>query len=294
MIRRDVAIVGAGPAGCAAAVQCARLGADVLLMDATGRAGGLVRNGFLVENYPGTGGPISGEGLARRLEDHVARFGVEVARRRALRVSPEPAGWSIRTDEGDVPARCVIVATGTEPVRLEAAGAAGLAGDRLFHEVRDLLARFPSPGRVAVIGGGEAAFDYSLSLAAAGAAVTVLVRGDRPKARGALAAAVRSAAAVEVRTGARIVAMSRAPDGVVVSVEGASGASRLEAGCVLAAVGRLASLPAGDGGTLTEAPGLFICGDARRGALGQVGIAVGDGLAAAASAVAALARDGTR
>jgi thioredoxin reductase (NADPH) len=294
MIRRDVAIVGAGPAGCAAAVQCARLGADVFLMDATGRAGGLVRNGFLVENYPGTGGPIPGEELAARLERHVERFGVEVIRGRALRVSREGGGWSIRTDGGDVPARCVIVATGTEPLRLDADGAAGLAGDRLFYEVRDLLAAFSAPGEVAVIGGGEAAFDCSLSLAAAGAAVTILVRGDRPRAAGALAAAVDRAAAVEVRTGARVVAMARAPSGVVVSVEGAGGGSRLEAGCVLAAVGRLASLPAGDGGTLTEGPGLFICGDARRGALGQVGIAVGDGLAAAAAAVAALARDGTR
>jgi thioredoxin reductase len=75
----DVAVVGAGPAGCAAAVQCRRFGLRVVLFDAHGEAGGLIANAFRVENHPGIS-PCAGTSVARSLQDHLARWEIPVER----------------------------------------------------------------------------------------------------------------------------------------------------------------------------------------------------------------------
>jgi len=49
----SLAILGAGPAGVAAAIQAKRLGLDPFLIDKQGKAGGLTANAYLIENYPG-------------------------------------------------------------------------------------------------------------------------------------------------------------------------------------------------------------------------------------------------
>ena len=53
MRREQVVIIGAGPGGCSAAIQCKRLGLEPLVFDRSGRAGGLIENAYAVENYPG-------------------------------------------------------------------------------------------------------------------------------------------------------------------------------------------------------------------------------------------------
>lgn len=259
-------MIGAGPAGCSAAVQCARLGVAPLLLDSTGVAGGLIANGFVVENYPGLESPVTGQEFAGRIAKHVARFGVGVEKATVKEITGSGGGWVVHTDREEIEAACVIAAPGTVPRDAGIEGEDRLRGRRLFHEVRALLAAIPSPGKVTIIGGGEAAFDYALSCASTGANVRILVRGSAPRARGRLAAMVADDPRVEVRTGV-----------FVASVD------EIDADAVLVAVGRR-SLPFVE--RLTDGPGLFICGDARTGSLGQAGIAVGDGLAAAAKAVA--------
>ncbi|MCK4305944.1 MAG: FAD-dependent oxidoreductase, partial [Candidatus Eisenbacteria sp.] len=74
-----IAIIGAGPAGCAAAVQCKRLGISPLLVDRTGNAGGSIANAHLIENYPGLD-PLPGPEFAQRLAAHLARHGIPILR----------------------------------------------------------------------------------------------------------------------------------------------------------------------------------------------------------------------
>ena len=105
MGKEQIVIVGAGPAGCAAAVQCARLGVKPLLLDQSGKAGGLVANAFLVENYPGLEKPLTGEVFAGRLAEHLARFDVTITAQTVSRVEPDSHGWIVRTDGQHVRAR---------------------------------------------------------------------------------------------------------------------------------------------------------------------------------------------
>ena len=295
MSEAPVVVVGAGPAGCAAAVQTKRLGVSPLLVDAAGRAGGLVENAFSVENYPGPEAPIPGPELARRLRAHLERFGVPVTPGTVRGITRTADGWRLDMDGGSVAAKAVILAPGTAPVTLPAELSGGMDGELVFYEVRDLLERFPAPERVAVIGGGEASFDYALTLAALGVQVEILVRGAEHRVTGRLVELTERAPAIRVTASSTVREVRRVDGGLEISVLRGGDEGVMRADALLAAIGRTSRLegllPAKERDDLTRSLGLFICGDARYGRLGQVGIAVGDGLAAAAAAVA-LTREG--
>ncbi len=298
MEEEQIVIVGAGPAGCAAAAQCARLGVRPLLLDSSGEAGGLVANAFLVENYPGLEKPLTGEVLVGRLAEHLARFDVTITAKTVSRVEPDPDGWIVHADGQDIRARCVILATGTVHRSLSIPDERDLISRVLFYEVRDLLATIPSPKKVIVVGGGEASFDYSLSLVNAGASVSILVRSDRVRVRGRLGEMVAGHPEISVKLNTRLVALKEVDGGVAATVISEDCETLRLADALLAAVGRKSSasliVSSPDPLSLTHAPGLFICGDARSDGLGQVGIAVGDGLAAAALAVQRATRENVK
>jgi 23S rRNA (adenine2503-C2)-methyltransferase len=279
-------IIGAGPAGCAAAVQCARLGIRPLVIDRAGVAGGLLGNAFRIENYPGLP-PLPGIEFAQRLERHLRRFGLGVTPVRALGISPAADEiLCVETDAGPIAAGAVLLATGTRPQRLELPGAPELEGRGLFYEVRDLLGVLSAPRQVVIIGGGEAALDYALALAARGTQVTVLLRGSRPQARGRLLAMARRNERVILIDHTRTLALHEDMYGVHVAFTGDGKPREAIGQAVLAAIGRRSTAPELLGpGVMVGRPGLFVIGDARRGKLGQAGIAVGDGLEAAMAAV---------
>jgi thioredoxin reductase (NADPH) len=290
MREAGIAIVGAGPAGVAAAIQCVRLGVPPLLLDATGQAGGLVECAFRIENHPDLERPLSGLEYAARLRASLARFSLTVERC-IVHAITTPADGHLLSGRDLEPtlARAVILAVGTIPRGAGIPGEEELAGRGVFRDLRDVLAA--RPGRVAVVGGGEAAFDCSLSLAAAGARVELCWRGEHPRARGWLAGEVAAHPGISGHPRFQALSLEPAGCGVALTGETPAGACVLKLDAVLIAVGRDVSglVPAAMGGTvLTSEAGLFICGDARLGRLGQAAAAVGDGLAAGSRAVAFL------
>jgi thioredoxin reductase len=283
-----VLVVGAGPAGCAAAVQCRRLGLDVILMDSSGSAGGLVREARRIENLPALEEPVSGTELARRLTGSLLRFGIDPLKRSIASVSLHPGGGFLSdTGEGLVESASVILATGTRPVDY------GLAGDhppilRSFLDLPPVLRGL----RIAVIGGGEAAFDYALHASDLGAEVDILIRGSAPEAVGALPTEAGTRPSIRIRYITQAVEAHAEGALVVLHLISGNPSELLSVDAVLAAVGRERSLPVvpgglwsihGDGSVTTSTPGLFIVGDAALGALGQAGSAIGQGLTAAAA-----------
>ncbi len=294
MKRARVIVVGAGPAGVAAAAQCLRLGISPLIIDRTGEAGGLVENAFCVENYPGIEKPLRGPELAERLRAHLSRFGLAVDRAEVTAIAREGDDYIVDGDVGTMRARAVILASGTEPVRLGISNERECEDSAIFYDVRSLLRRHPNPRRVVVVGGGEAACDYALSLSAAGSRVTMAVRSSRLKARGRLADAVCRSSAVRVLFETVCESVGISP--TAVRLRGAAeGTEESKIDAVLVAVGRRSTAAAllGSMGAAPAAedhlfPGLLVAGDARHGALGQAGMAVGDGISAATAAVSFL------
>jgi thioredoxin reductase (NADPH) len=266
-----------------------------LLIDRTGEAGGLLPNAFWVENYPGLE-PMTGSAMSARITDHLARFDLSVTRGEVTALTAGPEGFLIRSDLGEIHTRCLVLAVGTHPRRLEIPGVAEIEGRGLFYEVRQLLAQLPSPQRALVIGGGEAALDSALSLAAAGAEVTLVARGPRLRAQGRLLERVARDQRIRVELETTPRQVRTALPGVALEASRNGAVTTERASVILTAIGRrsaarelLRGLGAPYQGTLAGGePGLFVVGDARSGTLGQAGMAVGDGLAAAMAAAARL------
>src|SRR5499425_2470814 len=110
---RDVVIVGAGPAGLAAAVYAASEGLDALVIEASS-PGGQAGSSSRIENYRGFPTGISGQELAERAYAQVQKFGASVMiAKGAARLVCEQNRLCVRLDDGArVPARTVIIATG--------------------------------------------------------------------------------------------------------------------------------------------------------------------------------------
>ncbi len=279
----ETAIIGAGPAGCAAAVQCRRLGLDVRLLDTTGRAGGLIREARLIENYPGLSA-IPGREFAERLCSHISRFGIEVQDYHADSIVQISDGFEISCNQGVITSGSVIVATGTVPLDYSIPGN---ASSKLLRSVLDV--REPVPSSTIVIGGGEAALDYALSLSDAGSNVDILVRNSSLRACGRLKDDVETHSGIRILYNTEPVSIISSGNDFLVRYcsDGINGEHLV--GAVLAAIGREPKLPVmpdemkyESGSVRTSIPGLYIVGDASLGSLGQAAIAAGHGLMAAA------------
>ena len=284
-----VAIIGAGPAGIAAAIYLQRVGLEPVLIE-KGEPGGLLRNANLVENYPGFPKGVSGSNLARLFMRQLDGLGINVTKARVDKVRRKGAGFVLETDIGDIAADTVIVATGTRPKKLGIPGESSLDGRRVFYEVVDMPPEKRKGAEVVVIGGGDAAFDYALNLTDTGHKVTIVSR-SRPKCLGLLEErAAREG--ITVMTGLTPRSVKESADKAVLSCRGGDGASDISTDFVLIAGGRepelgvldgplSTGLRLADGGPGTNIPGLYLVGDVIRGSHRQTGIAVGDGMLAA-------------
>lgn len=271
-MKTSVAVVGAGPCGVAAAIQLKRTGVPVMLFEKR-EVGGLLHNANLVENYPGIPGGLPGPSFCQRLAQHLKTAGVIPVRDEVVSIE---AGFKLKTGSGrSVQALAVIVATGTVPVRGLLPEEESLAGKRIFFEVREVLSGAKGR-RAAVLGGGDAAYDYALNLASKDYTVFVLQRGA-PRCLPLLEERVRGHDAITVIQGIDGLALRDGEKWLAIELKG----ERLDVDFLLVACGRE---PADALLHEKDLPGLFLGGDLVRGSLRQAGIAVGDGLAAAMKA----------
>jgi thioredoxin reductase (NADPH) len=174
----DVAIIGGGPAGLAAAVYGASEGLSTALVE-TLALGGQIGTTSRIENYLGFPVGVSGQDFAERAFLQVIRFGAAIVLpATAVGLSTGASGFTIQLDrEATLHARSVIVASGVTYRMIDAAGLDRFAGLGVFYTpltARDEL----HPGTpVAIVGGGNSAGQAALSLASRGHHVTILVRG---------------------------------------------------------------------------------------------------------------------
>lgn len=151
MQAEKVVIIGAGPAGIACAVQLKRYGIDPLIIEKKA-IGGLVKNAWRLDNYPGYPEGISGPAFVEKLKSHLKRFDIRylISDIRNSKFS----GNSFYLDSDTEVFKCdfLVVATGTKPK---------YSGDG-FTEVYPL--RDVRDKKIAVVGAGDAAFDYAMTL----------------------------------------------------------------------------------------------------------------------------------
>ena len=303
--RVDVAIIGAGPAGLAAAVYGASEGLDTLVVEHQA-AGGQAGTTSLIRNYPGFPGGVSGTRLANTMYQQAwglgARFLFMVSVTSLRVVDPDELvvelsnGTTIRT-------ATVILATGAAYRRLHAPGVDELVGKGVFYSpaVTEAAAMRDQP--VVVVGGGNSAGQAAIHLSKYASTVTLVVRGPSLAASMSeyLIRELQVAANVVIRYGCDVVEASGEQRLQHVAISDPSTGDRevLEAAGLFVLIGSqphtewlppsvkrdewgfiLTGREAGADAASTAASslrGVFAAGDVRRGSIKRVASAVGEG-----------------
>jgi thioredoxin reductase (NADPH) len=175
----DVAIVGAGPAGLAAAVYAASEGLSVAVFDCRA-PGGQAGTSARIENYLGFPTGISGQALAGRAFNQAQKFGAHIA----IPVEVKGLHCSAYALEVElagsrrVAARTVVVASGAEYRRPAVSGLGRFEGHGVYYWATSIEARLCRSETVLLVGGGNSAGQAIVFLASHAAHVHVLVRGQ--------------------------------------------------------------------------------------------------------------------
>jgi thioredoxin reductase (NADPH) len=176
---RDLVVVGAGPAGLAAAVYGASEGLDVLVLESNA-PGGQAGSSSKIENYLGFPTGISGQVLAGRAYTQAQKFGAQIMIAKcAKRLGCDRKPYAIEMDDSQrVPARAVIIATGAVYRRLSLDNAARLEGAGIYYGATFVEAQLCREEEVVVVGGGNSAGQAATFLAQSSKCVHMLVRAE--------------------------------------------------------------------------------------------------------------------
>ena len=176
----DVTIVGAGPAGLAAAVYGASEGLDTVLLDAIG-TGGQAAASSRIENYFGFPFGLSGADLTGRAVLQALKFGAQLASPcQAVRLDTDRNGGRLRLHlpEGEfIDSKAVVIATGARYRALPLERWPDFEGAGIYYAATELEARGCAGSPVTVIGGANSAGQAALYLAGRGSDVSLVVRG---------------------------------------------------------------------------------------------------------------------
>ena len=176
---RDLIIVGAGPAGLAAAVYAASEGLDVLLLESSG-PGGQAGASSKIENYLGFPTGISGHELAGRAYAQAQKFGAEMLiAKDAKGLACDRRPYAVLIGDGEsVPARTVVIASGAQYRRLQLENLSRFEGAGVYYGATHLEAQLCGGEEVIVVGGGNSAGQAAVFLAQTTKQVYMLVRAD--------------------------------------------------------------------------------------------------------------------
>ena len=176
----DVIIIGAGPAGLAAAVYTGRARLNTLILE-KGMPGGQILLTDFVENYPGFPDGVAPFQLMDNFRKHAEKFGAKIITDEAKKIQRQSNFWEVLGNKGKYAARAVIVATGSSYRRLGVPGEESLIGKGVSYcAVCD--AAFFKEREVAVVGGGDDALTEALFLTRFCRSVKIIHRRDKLRA----------------------------------------------------------------------------------------------------------------
>lgn len=301
----DVAVVGAGPAGLAAAVYAASEGLSTLVLEAVA-PGGQAGTSSKIENYLGFPTGISGQALAGRAQAQAQKFGARLAIARAvtgLDCSGKPFVLHLEGGQA-VRARSVVVATGARYRTLDIPDYGLFEGQGIHYAATAMEATLCGGGEVIIVGGGNSAGQAATFLSRTVRHVHIVVRGPDLAATMSdyLVQRIRTSPCITVHANTEVTAL--AGDGVLREVtltDRQSGASTVHrAGNLFVMIGAEPNtawldgcLALDRGGFVltgceasgepaaapyaTSKPGIFAVGDVRAGSVKRVASSVGEG-----------------
>jgi len=277
----NVAIIGAGPCGIAAAIQLKRYGLDPVVFEAE-RIGGLLNNAHLVENYPGFPDGINGVELVKLFTRQAQSWLIKIRFEPVHSLTRHNRKFILETSAGTYHANTVVTASGTRPIMFTDIQIPEQVKDKVFYEVFDLAG--VKGKNIAIIGGGDAAFDYALNLSRHNH-ITIINRSRKIRALPLLLERAQTNPQININLDCLLKCIRpHHPDSIELEYQEAQGESRIPVNLLVFAVGRkprLDFLPPGWETMGKEIDNLYFCGDVINGTCRQTAIAVGDGIRAA-------------
>jgi thioredoxin reductase (NADPH) len=315
----DLIVVGAGPAGLAAAVYGASEGLRTLVLEMVA-IGGQAGSSSRIENYLGFPTGISGSDLTQRATVQAQKFGASFSSPCTVGGLQDDSGhFLLRLSNGtEIPGRAVIVATGARYRRLDAVGLERFETRGVYYAATELEARACAGSPAVIAGGGNSAGQAALFLVNAGTAVTIVIRGPDLAATMSryLIDRIEADTRIVVRRNTSIVGLEGDDFLSAVRIDGPTGEERLATTALFSFIGAdpasqwlSGSAALDDRGFVltdrslgreqlngawktlgraplpfeTSRPGLFAVGDVRSGSTKRVAAAVGEGSAAVRS-----------
>lgn len=287
----DLIIIGAGPAGMAAAIYAGRARLRTLILEGMLPGGQVVLN-EVIENYPGFPEGVAGWQLGQLMADHAAKFGAQHETAQVEGIDVLSCPFVLHTSAGDRRARAVLVTTGSSPKQL------GIPGEKeFFGRGVSYCATCDGPlyggKRLVVVGGGNTAVEEAMFLSGIAAEVVLVhrrnqLRADRILQERLLAnekvKVLWNHVLIEVKGGEGMEAVrvknvetgeeqDLPADGLFVSIGNTPRSDFLPPQVERDETGLVFT----DRNLQTGVPGIFAAGDVRRDAFRQITFAVGDG-----------------
>jgi thioredoxin reductase (NADPH) len=305
----DVVVIGAGPAGLAAAVYASSEGMRALVVEREA-IGGQAGSSSLIRNYLGFSRGVSGTELAQRAYQQAWVFGTSfLLMRQAVELRPGAGRHTVRISDGsEVEAKAVVLACGISYRRLAIPALADLEGSGVFYGASAAEAKALAGARAFVVGGGNSAGQAAMHLGRYAAEVTLVVRRDSlvESMSSYLRDEIEAANNIETILGAEIVGGGGegSLERLTLRDRTTGGIRTVEADALFVLIGatpatdwlpveierdswgylltghELATAVGPSRGRLmleTSVPGIFAVGDVREGAIKRVASAVGEG-----------------
>lgn len=175
----DLVIIGGGPGGLTAAIYARRALLKTLLLE-KGALGGQIAKSDIIENYPGFPS-ISGAELMEKFEEHAKSFELEVKIAEVLSIENDGDAKLLKTSEGDISTKAVIVATGASPSKLGVPGELEFIGKGVSY-CATCDGPFFRGLEVLVVGGGDTAVKEAVYLSKLVKKVYLVHRRDKLRA----------------------------------------------------------------------------------------------------------------
>jgi thioredoxin reductase (NADPH) len=294
----DLIIIGAGPAALSAAIYTCREDIETLLFE-KGAIGGLASVTDWVDNYPGFAEGLEGLKLADAMQKQAERFGAKFELGEVLGISSEGKLKKLDTTSGDMYAKAVLIATGSDYNKIGVPGEAEYYA-RGVHYCATCDGAFYRDKKLVVVGGGNSAVQESMFLTRFASHIDLLVRGPKFRASDVLQHEIakhKDKITVHFNTSTdkitgeddkvtKVLGTDKATgkkvefptDGVFVFVGLSPNTKFLEGSDIQLDERKFIK---SDVHLMTTMPGVFVAGDVRSGATMQIASATGEGATAA-------------
>lgn len=193
----DLIIIGGGPAGLTAGLYAARYKLKTLMIEKMAVSGGQLTSTEWVENYPGFPEPVLGQKLAQDMETQAKLFGLEIINETVTEVELTGKIKQVHTPYAVWKAKSILISTGSSPRKLKVPGEEDFKGNGVSYCATCDGPFYPDK-TIAVVGGGNTAFEESLFLAKYAAKLYIIHRSNEYKADAILQERVKANPKIEL------------------------------------------------------------------------------------------------